>query len=55
MGDFFKKALTYGFLGLAGVLIIMNAKDFATAVQPVSSFIQGESKLLTGSGYQRAK
>lgn len=47
--------VTYGFLGLAGVLVIMNASSFATAFTPISNFIQGESKLLTGSGYQRAK
>lgn len=45
----------YGFIGLAGVLVIMNASSFATATTPVFNFVQNESKLLTGSGYQRAK
>lgn len=55
MRQFFGDALLYGFIGVMGVLVIMNASSFATAAKPVFGFITSESTLLTGSGYQRAK
>jgi hypothetical protein len=37
------------------VLVIMNPQGFTSAVGAVGNFTMGESKLLTGSGYQKAK
>lgn len=35
------------------VLIIMNASNFATAVSAIGGLVTGESKILTGSGYNK--
>lgn len=35
------------------VLIVMNASGFATAVTAVGGLVQGESKVLSGSGYSK--
>lgn len=41
-------------IGSLIVLVIMNPQGFATDVSSVSSFTQGESTILTGSGYKKA-
>ncbi len=33
------------------VLIVMNPKGFSSAVSSIGGFVQGESKILTGTGY----
>lgn len=37
------------------VLVVMNPKGFASAVGSVGGIVMGESRLLTGSGYQTAR
>lgn len=37
------------------VLVVMNPKGFTAAVTSVGNIGMGESRLLTGSGYQMAK
>jgi len=36
------------------VLVIMNPAGFSQDVSSISTFVTGESKILTGSGYQKA-
>jgi hypothetical protein len=44
--------LVYWIFGLSiVVLIVMNAGGFAQAVSSISSFVTGESAILSGSGY----
>lgn len=42
-------------IGSLVVLIIMNPSGFSQDVTAVGGGVQGESKLLTGSGYVKAK
>lgn len=42
-------------LGSIAVLVIMNAQGFATDVSAVGGFVTGESRVLTGTGYVKAK
>lgn len=37
------------------VLVIMNPSGFAQDTASISGFVTGESKILTGSGYQKAR
>lgn len=36
------------------VLVIMNPTGFSSDVSSVGDFVQGESKVLTGTGYKKA-
>lgn len=42
-------------LGSLVVLIIMNPSGFSQDVSAIGGGVQGESKILTGSGYVKAK
>lgn len=42
-------------LGSALVLVIMNPSGFSQDVSAVGGFVTGESTILTGSGYKKAK
>lgn len=41
-------------VGSLVVLAIMNPKGFTAAVSSIGGLVMGESKILTGSGYQQA-
>jgi len=42
-------------VGSIFVLVIMNPGGFSQDVTSVGGFVTNESKILTGSGYQKAK
>lgn len=39
-------------IGSAFVLVVMNPRGFTADVSSVGGFVQGESTILTGSGYK---
>lgn len=49
------RVITYSFLGAMAVLVIMNAKNFATATGAVADLWVRETAVLSGSGYQGSK
>ena len=51
----FSQGLTYLAVGAAFVLIIMNPNAFVPEANTVFAGVGGETKLLSGSGYQSSK
>lgn len=55
MGRVFLDVTLWLIIGSALVLVIMNPQGFTADISSVGGFVQGESKILTGTGYVKAR
>lgn len=54
MGRIFLDVVLWLIIGSALVLVIMNPQGFTADISSISGFVQGESKILTGTDYRKA-